>query len=175
MNGQQTTVDRLGRYNLGHHWDELPLLLDISLFLPSLNWCNRHCSQWGWEIPPKQKQFTCWSHQSTVCKENLSVGYTDSLMRFLWKATCYSKYGQKWEFVVSGGSESSSWTGKLGLFSYHTKARHPNQYKESQRSSSLVILQPTKVLIFYYASRDLQTEHYMLDSTVGPISETRNL
>lgn len=122
----------------------------------------------GGKHPQTQKQFTCWTYQSTVCKDNTSTDYRDTLTRFLWKETYCSRCGQKRQLMVTGESwVFRDW--KTGIVLILYKARQPIQYEESQRSFSLVIQQPSEVLIKRF------TQLYMLHSKMGPISKTGNL
>lgn len=148
------------------------MLLDISLFLPSSNWCRYHCSGGEWDTP-NQKAFTHWSHQSNVCKENPYQDYTDSLTRFLWKEIYYSRCAQKWEFAVIEGSRIffRDWKTRIVLILYKNQTPKstwgkPKKFHPSDSTT-------------YWSSHLLCikrfTECYMFHSTMGPISETRNL
>lgn len=123
---------------------------------------------------PNQKAFTYWSYQSTVCKENPYKDYTNSLTMFLWKETYYRRCGQKWKFMVIEGSWVffRDWKTRIVLILYKSQAPkctwgNPKRFQPSDSTT-------------YWRSSHLWcikrfTECYMLHSTMGPISETRNL
>lgn len=121
-------TDWLRRCNLGH-FKRLTLRWIANTpgyfpFPPLFKLVSLPLFTWGMRNTPDQKAFKYWSHQSTVCKENPYRDYTDSLTRFLWKESYYSRLGQKWEFMVIEGSQVffRDWKTRVVLILYKSQA-----------------------------------------------------